>query len=66
MNTYKPNYHNEALAGLKELLGTDNIQQNIKQYHLDEMSYRELIGQIITEEPKRKFKTPRRRKGPGW
>lgn len=63
-STSKPNYRKEAPERLKELLRTDPIRHEVKQYCLDELSYTELINRISKEESRRKVKRPRQRKGP--
>ena len=62
--TFKPEYWKEAQKGLKELLKTDRVGQTVQQYCLDKISYNELINSINKEEPRKKGRAPRPRKGP--
>ena len=58
------NCRNDAQIGLRELLHGNQIQDKIKQYCLDNISYNEMIDDISSEDPQKKSPVPRQRKGP--
>ena len=63
--SFKPEYRKEAQQGLIELLETVLVREEVKQCSLDELSYMEFISSINKEEPRKKTRAPRPRKGPG-